>query len=291
MLGSLAKGARWTAGRLFSDLNPNNKTESIIDHRYHADFASFNESIENRITGNKPNFTRQEARNKLIEYRELVKKQYELGSSVNSSLQHENDRVMEHVMENSKKNDSASLNITTVTPVTSVTSADDNNNDEISSLRNSYNSSSSRSRSSSILSVGSSTSRGSDDDDDGSGYWSARSSFASDSSLPPPPLSLSLFPEGNSRPAGTEPLTEQKQQLFSASTNNGLQGNKLTQEQRHAFQERIKNLLFAPKDGLYRVAVTSSGSDQPRESESIPLSAVHIGGMSQAGIRSPPHQR
>lgn len=190
MVDSLAKGARWTAGRLFSDLNPNNKTESIIDHRYHADFASFNKSIEDKVKGTKedkvkgikgikPTLTPEQAREKLIQYRELVKAQYDLGGSGNLSLQEENKSVIAHATKESEKDAHAVRNITTVTP------PDDGEARPLISRLSlpSLESSSPRPRSNSTSSVDSSTSRGSNDV---LGYRSSRFSSTSDSNLPPP---------------------------------------------------------------------------------------------------------
>ena len=149
-----------------------------MDHRYHADFASFNTLISEKVKDG--TFTEKQAREKLTQYRELVKAQYKFGRSGNLSLDEENERVMEQVIKESEKNDPAVRNMTTVT------SADDD--DEISSLssRLSLDSSSSCFRSSSISSVDSSTSG--DSDDDGLGFSSSESRFTSVS----PPLFLSL---------------------------------------------------------------------------------------------------
>jgi hypothetical protein len=285
MFGSLAKGARWTAGCLFSDLNPNNKIERSIDHRYHADFISVNKLINEQVKSG--TFNRIQAREKLIQYRELVKAQYQLGMFQNitlngtedtrigvNSLEDENNRVMEHVIKKSETNAPAVRNITTVI------SANDDDDDD---------SSSSRSRSSSISSVGSSTS---EDSDDGSGYRSSRFSFASVSGPPPPPLPR--FPERNIRSAGTASLVGNKQQLFSDSNSNGSQVNRTTGEPERLFRARRQNMIFVPEDLPqdlpHRVTVTSSGPDQSSASESIPLSAINTGAFSRTGMRRTPYQ-
>ena len=94
-----------------------------MDHRYHADFASFNTLISEKVKDG--TFTEKQAREKLTQYRELVKAQYKFGRSGNLSLDEENERVMEQVIKESEKNDPAVRNITAVTPVTSADDDDD----------------------------------------------------------------------------------------------------------------------------------------------------------------------